>query len=249
MLSNFPTLNIVKLAFCRSYKCEHSLINGQFKFDLMENILRKYSEQNHLPEFNIRKSSMIKHDAILRVFSKWIIWKEEHWRIYYIFFCNLFLWNRFSTFLHRVLSLLIFLFTEYVCVCMWVFSIPFTYLMLRTLGNIMRAYRYPCWGKSFSSFKHILGVKHFCFLFYATYCKCCFMLDHFAFKLQPLEHEHTLSWMIYFTFCIHNFHVDFPVLFFFFLLCFLIFSLVPDDLMILCQCKNTFEGSFSSTHY
>lgn len=215
MLSNFPTLNIVKLAFCRSYKCEHSLINGQFKFDLMEKILRKYSEQNHLPEFNIRKSSMIKHDAILRVFSKWIIWKEEHWRIYYIYiFLQFILMKQIFHFFAPCFISFNFPFHR-VCVCVWVYSIPFTFLMLRTLGNIMRAYRYPCWGKSFSSFKHILGVKHFCFLFYATYCKCCFMLDHFAFKLQPLENEHTLSWMIYFTFCIHNFHVDFPVLFFF----------------------------------
>lgn len=162
---------------------------------------------------------MIKHDAILRVFSKWIIWKEEHWRIYYIFFCNLFSFLFLFYETDFPLFCTVFYLTNFpfrkVCVCVCVYFLSRSlFLILCSLGNIMRAYRYPCWGKSFSSFKHILGVKHFCFLFYATYCKCCFMLDHFAFKLQPLEHEHTLSWMIYFTFCIHNFHVDFSCLFF-----------------------------------
>ena len=105
-----------------------------------------------------------------------------------------------------------FPFSKFVCIFnpVHLFDASFTWQYYAGLSVSML-------GKIIFLFQTHFGSKTFLFplffLLYATYCKCCFMLDHFAFKLQPLEHEHTLSWMIYFTFCIHNFHVDFTVCF------------------------------------
>lgn len=153
--------NIVKLAFCRSYNLN---ISDQWpiwirfkkvwefisqKITYLNLILEKVVWLNMTPYCECSASES---------FGR----KSTEGYIIYIFFCNLFLWNRFSTFLHRVLSLLIFLFTEYVCVCVSVsifspvhlFDTSFTWqyyagLSVSMLGKIIFLFQTHFGSKTF----------------------------------------------------------------------------------------------------